>query len=111
MTHAGLHGERSMEDQVNALKARNFLDPMIIEDTEKDPGRVTALNSRICVYFEHPDVVGSDTVLVSGHHGCVYNRRNRVIIDSSGGNPGQTIQAVVFDICDVSELEDTYPII
>lgn len=83
--HAGLLLDRSVEEQVSLLAAR---------DTSLS--FVAQLSNRADVLPAHPALAARETLLVSGHHSKLVMDRWRLVIDSGGGVSNRPITAVVF---------------
>jgi len=90
--HAGLHRSRSCEEQIEALKARDFTATVLHDPKKKN--RLVPLQSREDV----EDAPSSlHAVLVSGHHGKRVISGNRIIMDLGGGRPTaqEPLQAII----------------
>eukprot|EP00898_Chlorokybus_atmophyticus_P003420 jgi/Chlat1/4079/Chrsp26S04116 len=57
--------------------------------------RSLQLSGRGEVYYAPKEFENTNTVVISGHHGCVYVGKNRIIMDESGGHVTEPLSAVV----------------
>ena len=91
--HAGLFTKGSLEEQLAALHNKRLDAPAL---QIGGYGRFEALSGRREVEEMHPELKGK-SLLISGHHGFTSQQGDRLIVDTSGGHPGDEypIEAVV----------------
>ncbi|XP_051130658.1 tyrosine-protein phosphatase RLPH2-like isoform X2 [Andrographis paniculata] len=82
--HAGLEMSRSVDEQMNYLKAKNTKIP-----------KVESLSGRRNVWDIPKELSKTPTIVVSGHHGKLYVGDFRLIIDEGGGFPNNPVAAIV----------------
>lgn len=82
--HAGLQPRVPLRAQLDGLARRDLSCKALFE--KGDCGRFAVFSGRGNVLRMHPKLEGK-AVLVSGHHGVVSVRKDRVIMDRSGGRP------------------------
>eukprot|EP00252_Welwitschia_mirabilis_P017571 TRINITY_DN38915_c0_g1_i1.p1 TRINITY_DN38915_c0_g1~~TRINITY_DN38915_c0_g1_i1.p1 ORF type:complete len:318 (-),score=34.37 TRINITY_DN38915_c0_g1_i1:304-1227(-) len=83
--HAGLEKTKSVKEQLELLMNRDVTLP-----------RIEPLSGRRNVWEIPSELLETNTLLVSGHHGVLYMEGNRFIIDESGGLEHRPIAAIVF---------------
>ncbi|KAK4481163.1 hypothetical protein RD792_012044 [Penstemon davidsonii] len=82
--HAGLEKGKSVEEQLNYLKAKNTSIP-----------KVEALSGRKNVWDIPEELTKTPTIVISGHHGKVHIEDYRLIIDQGGGFEKNPVAAIV----------------
>jgi len=91
-THAGLSADNA-EAQIAALKERDLFDEYIRTDREH-LDRLSFLSGRREV-TNPPEELEESALLVSGHHGYVKVKKNRIIMDNNAGSANKDIKAIV----------------
>eukprot|EP00899_Mesostigma_viride_P017959 jgi/Mesvir1/26164/Mv06863-RA.1 len=84
--HAGLedNGGQSVEEQLSMLRRRDVT-----------LRRIEAISGRANVWSVPRELVGTNTLMVSGHHGSLFMDAQRIIMDESAGFPGRPLGAVL----------------
>jgi Calcineurin-like phosphoesterase len=91
--HAGFVADIPLEEQIQTLKARNFL----ISRSDSLSGRDNVLGTIPADFLHNASVVDKErTFFVSGHHHHLqFHGSNRIVIDSYAGNANNALSAVV----------------
>jgi len=81
--HAGLE-KKHAEEQIEALAKRDLSKSILLEN--RDPGRFSAFSGRRNV-LDMPRELKGKALLISGHHGFNRIKKDRIVLDLSGGRP------------------------